>query len=102
MNERSGPSTTGTTFFYSVRVAPPLRLGAVVSSSYSPRDRCVAACVVSARGSVRVGEFEFVLLSTAALEMGEWDQRSYDKTTAFLEDIRNGSIARAYTQNYVS
>lgn len=42
---------------------------------------------------VRVGEFEFVLLSSAALEMEEWDQRSYDKTTAFLQDIRNAGAS---------
>ncbi|ELR12690.1 uncharacterized protein ACA1_092000 [Acanthamoeba castellanii str. Neff] len=42
---------------------------------------------------VRVGEFEFVLLSSAALEMEEWDQRSYDKTIAFLQDIRNAGAS---------
>jgi hypothetical protein len=38
---------------------------------------------------VQVGQFEFVLLSSASLEMAEWDQRSYNRTAAFLQDVRD-------------
>lgn len=42
---------------------------------------------------VQVGQFEFVLLSSASLEAEAWDQRSYDRTAAFLQDLRSAGAS---------
>lgn len=38
-----------------------------------------------------VGQYEFILLSSASLEMKDWDQSAYARTQAFLETVRMGT-----------
>lgn len=39
---------------------------------------------------VKIGHFELVMVSTASLEMKSWDERSYERTTQFLQSMKEG------------
>jgi len=40
---------------------------------------------------VKIGHFELVMVSTASLEMKSWDERSYERTTQFLQSMKEAN-----------